>query len=58
MDTNFIVRGILIGGSFGALAVSFQLIETSMFMGIGAGIVAGFLAGLTRTFINHFRNRK
>lgn len=58
MDTSFITRGILIGGSLGALAVSFQMIEMSMFMGIGAGIVAGFLAGLTRTIINHLRNKK
>lgn len=57
MDTNFIVRGILIGGSFGALAVSFGIIQTSMFVGIGVGIIAGFLAGLTRVIINHLRKK-
>lgn len=57
MDSNFLVRGILIGGSMGALAVSFGIVETSMFVGIGAGIIAGAFAGVTRMIIDYLRSR-
>ena len=43
---NFVVRGILIGGSIGVFAALLG-ISDSMFRCVGLGMIAGFLAGLT-----------
>ncbi len=45
-----ITRGILIGGAVGAFSVIFGITE-SMFFSVGAGMAAGFLAGLTRAML-------
>lgn len=43
---NYLVRGILIGGSIGAFAALFGLVD-NMARAVGLGMFAGFLAGLT-----------
>lgn len=58
MYKNYIARGILIGGSMGALAVIFKLMDVPMFIGIGMGMIAGCLAGVTRLIINRLRNKQ
>ncbi len=42
---NYIVRGILIGGSFGVFGALFGL--TTMGRGAALGMIAGFFAGWT-----------
>jgi hypothetical protein len=42
---NYIVRGILIGGSLGVFGALFGLVD--MGRGIALGMVGGFVAGLT-----------
>ena len=49
-----IARGILIGGALGAFSHIFGFTE-NMFMAVGIGAVAGFLAGLTRFFVDNKR---
>ena len=51
MGANSITRGILIGGSFGAMAVAFGLVEHGYFMATGFGAIMGFLAGVTHVLI-------
>lgn len=51
-----ITRGILIGGALGAFSVLFGFME-SMFMGVGMGAGAGFLAGLTRALMDKDRKK-
>ncbi len=45
MQKNYLVRGIVIGGSLGVLAGVFGLVD--MARGAALGMVAGFFAGLT-----------
>lgn len=52
MGSNSITRGILIGGSLGALATAAGITATPYFISIGFGMIAGALAGFTRTFLN------
>ncbi len=42
----YIVRGLLIGGSLGVLAVVFGIVD-NMPRAFGVGMIGGFLAGLT-----------
>jgi hypothetical protein len=51
-----VVRGILIGGALGAFSNIFGYTE-SMFMAIGVGAVAGFLAGLTHAALDRKRKK-
>ncbi|MDL2316000.1 hypothetical protein LJC59_02845 [Desulfovibrio sp. OttesenSCG-928-A18] len=51
-----ITRGILIGGALGALSVVFGYSE-SMFIAIGLGAVAGFLAGATHALLDKKRKK-
>ena len=51
-----IVRGILIGGAIGALSTIFGLTE-NMFVSIGLGAIAGFLAGLTHAALDKKRKQ-
>lgn len=51
-----IVRGILLGGSLGAICALAD-IAPNMIVAIGVGAVAGFFAGLTRAFLERRRNR-
>lgn len=44
---DYIVRGILIGGSMGVLVSITGIFEIDIFRGGGLGMVAGFLGGLT-----------
>ncbi len=46
-----ITRGILIGGALGAFSALFGISE-SMFIATGIGAAAGFLAGLTRVWLD------
>lgn len=43
---DYIVRGILIGGSVGVFAALLGILQ-SIFWGCGMGMIAGFLAGIT-----------
>jgi len=45
VQKNYLVRGIVIGGSLGVLAGVFGLVD--MARGAALGMVAGFFAGLT-----------
>lgn len=45
-SSDYITRGILIGGSVGVLAALLGILH-SIFWGCGLGMIAGFLAGLT-----------
>ena len=45
-----ITRGILIGGALGAFSHIFGVTE-NLFMAVGIGGIAGFLAGLTRAML-------
>jgi ABC-type uncharacterized transport system permease subunit len=47
-------RGILIGGAVGALYVVFGY-GSNMFIAVGVGALAGFLAGLTRALLDKRR---
>ncbi|MDR1490723.1 MAG: hypothetical protein LBS65_09650 [Desulfovibrio sp.] len=49
-----LARGILIGGAVGALYVVFGY-GSNMFLAVGAGALAGFLAGLTRAILDKRR---
>lgn len=49
-----ITRGILIGGALGAFSQIFGLSE-NLFLAVGIGAAAGFLAGLTRAFFDKKR---
>lgn len=51
-----IVRGILLGGSLGALCALAE-IAPSMLIAVGVGAVAGFLAGLTRVLVDRRKGR-
>lgn len=51
-----ITRGILIGGAVGAFSVIFGF-TSSMFISVGIGMAAGFLAGLTRAIADR-KNKK
>lgn len=44
--SDYIVRGILIGGSIGVFAALMGILS-NLFWGCGLGMIAGFLAGLT-----------
>lgn len=57
MVADRISRGILLGGSFGALSAIFGFSE-SMFMSIGVGMFAGLLAGLTLAHLDKKRAQK
>ena len=46
-----ITRGILIGGALGAFSNLFGITQ-NMFVAVGIGAIAGFLAGLTRAFLD------
>ncbi len=46
MEKNYVVRGIMIGGSVGVLA-SLAGLGVDMMHGAALGMIAGFLAGLT-----------
>ncbi|MDR2488620.1 MAG: hypothetical protein LBD42_03910 [Desulfovibrio sp.] len=46
-----ITRGILIGGALGAFSHVFGISE-NMFLAVAIGAVAGFLAGMTRAFLD------
>lgn len=43
---NYIIRGILIGGSIGVFAALFGFMD-NMFFACGEGMIVGALAGLT-----------
>lgn len=43
---DYAVRGIIVGGSVGALGALLGF-SRSLFFGTGLGMIAGFLAGLT-----------
>lgn len=43
---DYIVRGILIGGSLGVFAALLGILP-GLFWGCGLGMIAGFFAGLT-----------
>lgn len=45
-SSDYIVRGILIGGSLGVFAALLGILP-SIFWGCGLGMIAGFFAGLT-----------
>lgn len=45
-----LTRGILIGGALGAFSHLFGVTE-NMFIAVGIGAIAGFLAGLTRAYL-------
>ena len=49
-----VTRGILIGGALGAFSHIFGVTE-NLFMAVGIGAIAGFLAGLTRAFMDKKR---
>lgn len=49
-----LVRGILIGGALGAFSAIFGLTE-NMFIAVGMGAAAGFLAGLTHAMLDKKR---
>ncbi|MDR0828450.1 MAG: hypothetical protein LBN33_11385 [Desulfovibrio sp.] len=49
-----IVRGILIGGAVGALS-ALAGYSSNMFLAVGAGALAGFLAGLTHALLDKRR---
>ena len=49
-----VTRGILIGGALGAFSNLFGVTE-NMFIAVGIGAIAGFLAGLTRAFLENRR---
>lgn len=51
-----IVRGILIGGALGAFSAIFGL-TGNMFVAIGMGAAAGFLAGLTHAALDKKRKQ-
>lgn len=51
-----LVRGILIGGALGAFSAIFGLTE-NMFVAIGMGAAAGFLAGLTHAALDKKRKQ-
>lgn len=51
-----ITRGILIGGALGAFGYLFGYAQ-SMFMAVGVGAIAGFLAGLTHSVLDKRRKR-
>lgn len=51
-----ITRGILIGGALGAFAHFFGYSE-SLFIAVGVGAIAGFLAGLTHAFLDKRRSK-
>ena len=44
---DYIVRGILIGGSLGVLVGITGVVAVDIFRSAGLGMIAGFLAGLT-----------
>lgn len=52
-----ITRGILIGGALGAFAAIFGYTE-NMFIAVGMGAAAGFLAGLTHAALDKRRKEK
>ena len=54
---GFISRGILIGGSLGALSVIMGF-TTNYFFSIGYGMLAGFFAGLTRFLLKKRREKR
>lgn len=58
MGSSFITRGILIGGSLGALATAFGIISTPYFASIGFGMIGGLFAGITRVLLNSRRKKK
>ncbi len=45
-SADYIVRGILIGGAFGAFGALFGFSD-SLFRAVGVGMLGGFFAGLT-----------
>lgn len=49
-----IVRGILIGGSLGVAGTWFM--DMDPMRAVGLGLIAGFLAGLTRYLLRRKRN--
>ena len=51
-----IVRGILLGGSLGAICALTD-IAPNMIIAVGVGAVAGFLAGLTRVLVDRRKKR-
>lgn len=51
-----ITRGILIGGALGAFSAIFGFTE-SMFVAVGMGAGAGFLAGLTHAVLDKKRKK-
>lgn len=51
-----ITRGILIGGALGAFGYLFGYAQ-SMFMAVGVGAIAGFLAGLTHSALDKRRKK-
>ena len=57
MGASRITRGILIGGSLGAFSALMGVSE-SMFMAVGVGMMAGFLAGLTMQWLDKKRRDK
>ncbi len=57
MGASRITRGILIGGSLGAFSALMGVSE-SMFMAVGVGMMAGFLAGLTMQWLDKKRRGK
>lgn len=56
MGSNRITRGILIGGALGAFSAIFG-ISANMFIGVGVGMIAGFLAGLTLMYRDNRRKK-
>ncbi len=55
MGASRVARGILIGGSLGALGVVFGFVDSGMFMAVGFGMAAGCLAGLTMMWLEKRR---
>lgn len=51
-----ITRGILIGGALGAFGYFFGYSE-SLFIAVGVGAIAGFLAGLTHAYLDKRRGK-
>lgn len=43
---DYVVRGIIVGGSVGALGALLGF-SRSLFFGVGLGMIAGFVAGLS-----------
>ena len=59
MGANAITRGILIGGSLGAIATALGVIEHGYFISVGFGAIMGFLAGATHIiFARKRKNRE